>query len=138
MFVAHSAERLEVLRRGVELQREAGVPSRLVTPAELEERVPGLVVEGLAGGAVCEEDGYFDRPQAVVEALGERARTLGARIERRAVRSIRRDGAGFRLELADGALSAERVVLAAGADSAGLAAGRRRPADRGRARHIFL
>ena len=65
------------------------MPSRLLTPSELEERGPGLVVEGLAGGAVCEEDGYFDRPQAVVEALGERARTLGARIERARVRRDR-------------------------------------------------
>jgi sarcosine oxidase subunit beta len=139
VFVAHTVERLEALRRGVEVQREAGVPSRLLTPSELEERVPGLVVEGLAGAAVCEEDGYFDRPQAVVEALGEHARTLGARIERRTVRGIGRDGEGFRLELEDRSLSAERVVLAAGADSAGLAAGLEveLPIE-AEARHIFL
>src|SRR5215475_2093301 len=40
VFLAHSAERLEALRRGVEVQQGAGVPSRLLTAAEAAERVP--------------------------------------------------------------------------------------------------
>jgi sarcosine oxidase subunit beta len=54
------------------------VPSRIVAPAEAAELVPGLVAEAIAGGAWCAEDGYFDRPQAVVEAF---ARGLDIRHE---------------------------------------------------------
>jgi sarcosine oxidase, subunit beta len=70
LFLAHSAAALARLRQSVELQNGLGVPSRIVTPAEAAELVPDLRAESLAGGAWCAEDGYFDRPQAVVEALG--------------------------------------------------------------------
>src|SRR4051794_33653178 len=81
VFLAHSPERLEELRVNVAVQRAAGVPSRLLTPHELAERVPGLVVGGVAGAAACDEDGYLDRPQAAVEAFAEAAQARGARVE---------------------------------------------------------
>lgn len=70
LFLAHSEDALARLRASVELQNGLGVPSRIVAPAEAAELVPDLRVEGLAGGAWCAEDGYFDWPQAIVEALG--------------------------------------------------------------------
>jgi sarcosine oxidase subunit beta len=70
LFLAHSEPVLARLQASVELQNGLGVPSRIVAPAEAAELVPDLQVEGLAGGAWCAEDGYFDRPQAIVEALG--------------------------------------------------------------------
>jgi sarcosine oxidase, subunit beta len=70
LFLAHSEDALERLRGSVELQNGLGVPSRIVTPAEATELVPDLRPESLTGGAWCAEDGYFDRPQAIVEALG--------------------------------------------------------------------
>ena len=41
--------------------------------------MPGLATDGLAGGAYCSEDGYFDRPHAVVEAFAHAAQARGAR-----------------------------------------------------------
>ena len=70
LFLAHSEETLARLRANVELQNEAGVPSRLLSSAEAADAVPGLEVSSVVGGAWCAEDGYFDRPQAIVEALG--------------------------------------------------------------------
>ena len=70
LFVAHSEAALARLRANVELQNGLGVPSRIVAPDEAAELVPDLRPEGLAGGAWCAEDGYFDRPQAIVQALG--------------------------------------------------------------------
>src|SRR5262249_42895672 len=139
VFLAHSAERLEALRRGVEVQQGAGVPSRLLTAAEAAERGPGLVVDDVVGAAVCEEGGYFDRPQAVVAALAARCRDPGVRIELGEVRRVERDGDGFRLELRDRELVAERLVLAASVDSAALAAGLgvQLPIAR-EGRHLFL
>jgi sarcosine oxidase subunit beta len=70
LFLAHSERTLERLRTNVALQNGLDVPSRIVSPAEAAELVPGLDATGVAGGAWCDEDGYFDRPQAIVEAFG--------------------------------------------------------------------
>ena len=102
LFVAHSEATLARLAENVRVQSSEGVPSRLVSPEEAAELVPGLRVDGLAGGAWCAEDGYFDRPQSVVEAFG---RGLDIRI-----------GEISSLE----PRLAETVVVAAGANSADL------------------
>jgi glycine/D-amino acid oxidase-like deaminating enzyme len=70
LFLAHSERTLQRLRTNVALQNGLDVPSRIVSPAEAAVLVPGLDATGLAGGAWCDEDGYFDRPQAIVEAFG--------------------------------------------------------------------
>jgi len=105
LFVAHSPETLERLVDNIAVQNAEGVPSRLVTPQEAAALVPGLRTETLAGGAWCAEDGYFDRPQGVVEGF---ARGLEIRIE--AVTS-------------PAELEAGAVVVAAGADTPSLIRG---------------
>jgi sarcosine oxidase subunit beta len=105
LFVAHSDETLGRLEAGVAVQHAEGVPSRMVSPSEAAELVPGLRVETVAGGAWCGDDGYFDRPQSVVEAF---ARGLDIRIGE--VRSLDE-------------LDADVVVVAAGADSTALVPG---------------
>ncbi|MGZ4290212.1 MAG: NAD(P)/FAD-dependent oxidoreductase [Gaiellaceae bacterium] len=70
LFVAHKESTLARLAENVGVQNAEGVPSRLVSPGEAADLVPGLCVDRLAGGAWCAEDGYFDRPQSVVEAFG--------------------------------------------------------------------
>ena len=105
LFTAHSAETLERLAANMAVQNAAGVPSRLVSAAEAAELVPGLRAEPLAGAAWCAEDGYFDRPQSVVEAFG---RGLDIRIG--AVESTRE-------------LDADAVVVAAGVDTPALVPG---------------
>jgi sarcosine oxidase subunit beta len=99
LFLAHSDETLARLRANVALQNELGVPSRILSPAEAAEAVPGLEVETVVGAAWCEEDGYFDRPQAVVEAFGSAAEVTIA-------------------EVSDlDALEADAIVVAAGVDT---------------------
>jgi sarcosine oxidase subunit beta len=99
LFVADDGEGLARLAANVAVQNEEGIPSRLVSSAEAAELVPGLQTEAIAGGAWCAIDGYFDRPQGVVEAF---ARGLDIRI-------------GEVASLAS--LPAETVVVAAGADT---------------------
>ena len=99
LFLAHSEETLARLRANVELQNGLGVPSRILSPAEAADAVPGLSVESIVGGAWCAEDGYFDRPQAIVEAFGALAK-----VEIRDVASL-------------DALDADAVVVAAGVDT---------------------
>ena len=102
LFLAHSGHTLARLADNVALQNALGVPSRIVAPDEAAELVPGLQTGDVTGGAWCAEDGYFDRPQSVVEAF---ARGLDVRIED--VRSL-------------DDLDAETVVVAAGADTPAL------------------
>ena len=78
LFVAHTEAALTRLRANVAVQNAEGVPSCIVTAGEAAELVPGLRADAIAGGAWCGEDGYFDRPQGVVEAFG---RGLDIRIE---------------------------------------------------------
>lgn len=111
LFLADSDVELARLAAGVRLQNEEGIPSRLVRTDDIAELVPGIDVSLVAGGAWCDEDGYMDRPQSVVEAF---ARGLDVRIER--VSEIVRVGAGWRL----GSVAASAVVVAAGVETPGL------------------
>ena len=99
LWLAHSDEVLDNLRANVALQNTLGIPSRIVSPEEAAELVPGLQTPTVAGGAWCADDGYFDRPQAVVEALAAHAE-----IEIADIRTLDE-------------LDANAVVVAAGVDT---------------------
>jgi sarcosine oxidase subunit beta len=138
-FLAHSKVRLAQLADAVAVQNAAGVPSALLSPDEAAAVVPGLSTDGLAGASWCGEDGYFDRPQSVVEAFAQAAWARGAELRAADVVSIAPDGGGWALTLRDGSsILAGRVVLAAGCDTAPLAAtaGVELPIGR-EARHLF-
>ena len=105
LFLAHSEGSLARLTANVAVQNGEGVPSRIVSPGEATELVPGLTVETVAGGAWCAEDGYFDLPQGVIEAF---ARGLDVRLKE--VRSP--------VEV-----EADTIVVAAGADTPALVPG---------------
>jgi sarcosine oxidase subunit beta len=123
LFLADDAETLARLEAGLRIQHELGIPSRLLTPAEAVEVVPGLQPDRVLGAAYCAEDGYFDRPQSVVEAFAEAVRARGGGIELAAVQGLRRERAGWRVELASGTtVSTDAVVVAAGAASRALLA----------------
>ena len=102
LFVAQTETALARLAANVDLQNEEGVPSRIVSPDEAAELVPGLRAETIVGGSWCGEDGYFDRPQSVVAAFAE-----GLDIRQVNVSSVEE-------------LDADVVVLAAGTDTRSL------------------
>jgi sarcosine oxidase subunit beta len=121
MFLAHSPGRLRQLAADVEVQNAAGVPSEILTANEAAERVADLRTDTLVGAAWCQEDGYFDRPQAVVAAYGEAAQRLGAEIVVTEVASLALIGESWRLTFSDGSSTeAAQVVLAVGYDTAAL------------------
>ena len=119
LFVADSADALAGLEANVKLQNDAGVPSRVLSPVEAGELVPGLRLDGMAGASFCAEDGYFDRPQSVVEAFAAAVARLGGTI---LIGTVERVEPGV-VVLADGRrLDGTTVVVAAGAETPGLAA----------------
>jgi sarcosine oxidase subunit beta len=110
LFLAHSESALSRMEENVRLQNELGIQSRILAPGEAAELVPGLDVAGVAGAAWSADDGYFDRPQSLVEAFGELADVqIGEVLE------VRDQGA---VRLATGGeLQADAVVVAAGAET---------------------
>ncbi len=108
LFVAQGEGTLAQLAENVRIQNEEGIPSVVVSPSEAAELVPGLRAETIVGGAWCGEDGYFDRPQAVVEAFAN-----GLEIRHEDVRSIRRNGDGWAVD----GTGFDAVVIAAGVGS---------------------
>jgi sarcosine oxidase subunit beta len=110
LFLAHSDDALVRLRKNVALQNELDIPSRIVAPGEAAKLVPGLDIASVVGGAWCAEDGYFDRPQSLVEALGAQADVQIGEVLR-----VRDEGV---VRLASGGeLRADAVVIAAGVDT---------------------
>lgn len=123
MFLAHSPERLRRLAADVAVQNEAGIPSEILDAEQAAANVPDLQTETVLGAAWCRQDGYFDRPQAVVAGFAQAAERRGAIVEHATVRALDPDGGGWRLSLRDGrVVRADRVVLATGYDTPALLA----------------
>jgi sarcosine oxidase subunit beta len=110
LFLAHSDNALARVRENVALQNELDIPSRLVAPREAAELVPGLGITGVVGGAWCAEDGYFDRPQSLVEAFGAMADVEIGEV-------LGLDDEGVVRLASGGKLHADAVVIAAGVDT---------------------
>jgi sarcosine oxidase subunit beta len=79
MFLCSSVESWQNLQNYAALQRELGVPTQLLDPAEISARVPQLVVDDLLGATFCPTDGYSD-PGAMTRALAHAASELGATV----------------------------------------------------------
>jgi sarcosine oxidase subunit beta len=76
LFLLDREEDVAEFRRALELQQSLGVPSRELTPAEAQELVPQLSVDGILAATFCPRDGYAT-PEAVVQHY---ARESGAAI----------------------------------------------------------
>lgn len=137
LFVAHTHAALAGLAENVALQRSLGIASRVVTPDEAAELVPGLAQEAIVGASFCADDGYFDRPQSVVQAFADAAVRAGAEIVHDEVLALE---PSWTLRLRrGGAVSAAAVVVAAYNDTASLLAplGVRVPIEE-EARYMFF
>lgn len=121
LFLAHSPEALEGLRANVAVQRQNGIPSSILDPAEVRDLVPALRTDTVLGASYCPEDGYFDDPFGVVYAFAQAARRLGAHIRYAEVQRLSRNGPTWTLWLKDGSrVEAEHVIVATGYDTPGL------------------
>ena len=113
LFVAEAQDGLTQLQRNVELQNSEGIASRLVDADEAGELVPGLDSAGIAGAAWHDQDGYFDRPLAVVSGFHDAAIDRGVNYVDQNVERIERKGSAWNLTLSDGqTATAKTVVLA--------------------------
>jgi sarcosine oxidase subunit beta len=124
VFIAHSTERRDALAADVALQKKLGIPSQLLEPDDIAELLPGIDVSDVTGASYCAEDGYFDRPQAVVEAFADACRRRGVAIEQSNVTALAARGGVWTIESeALPSTDADAVVVATGYDAPCLLAG---------------
>jgi sarcosine oxidase subunit beta len=76
LFVTAEPARFAQMRKNVALQNRLGVPSRLLTPAEVGRLFPQVRTEDLVGGTFCPEDGSAN-PSAGLEGFLLQARAGG-------------------------------------------------------------
>lgn len=123
LFVAETAAGLAQLKEPLAMYERLGVPVQMLDRQDIEDLVPGIRTDDLAGGRLCPRDGYGD-PLAALSGFAAGALLAGVRIfEGTAVLGLVREGdrvTGVRTSTGD--ISAERVLLASGVWTTALAA----------------
>ncbi len=79
LFLLTSDDEVESFRAAVALQQSLGVPSRLISPEDVEAMIPALETSDLLAAAYCPIDGHAS-PESVVQAYAGAAAAHGARI----------------------------------------------------------
>jgi len=77
LFVLTREQDLDVFERSAAIQRELGVPTRIVGPEAVRELSPLLNVDDVLAGAFSPSDGHAT-PDSVVQGYASGARALGA------------------------------------------------------------
>ncbi|MBT5413873.1 MAG: FAD-binding oxidoreductase, partial [Rhodospirillaceae bacterium] len=116
LVLADTKERLGQFEDWLAVAKTFQVDSRMVTPAEAAEVVPGLRTDAVVGGLHTPSDGQAE-PEKAAPAIAEAARRAGAHIETGcAVDRIEvADGRVTGLETESGPVRAGAVILCAGA-----------------------
>lgn len=121
LAVAETDAQMRALEVKTALERAQGLDIRVIGRDELRTLAP--YVDGrMVGGTFCPQEGKAD-PLVATPALARAAERLGAQIVQRvALTGLQRDGAGYVARTGAGAIRARRVVNAAGAQAAEVAA----------------
>jgi sarcosine oxidase, subunit beta len=122
LLVLHPPEDEATVREVVPRLNDQGIPTDLLEPQQVVAEWPAFDLDGIAIAAFERDAGYAD-PVLTTQGLLERARELGAEIRLgHGVTAIERHGSDWTVSTSDGAIAAERVLIAAGPWSAPLAA----------------
>jgi sarcosine oxidase subunit beta len=120
LFLAESEDLVSRFRRNVSMQNALGIRSRLVSSSDILEIVPALVMDRIAGGSFCADDGFLEDCDGFTHALVRRARDRGVRLVLEEVTTLRHLGTEWQVETQTGSWTAGQVVIAAGTDSGAL------------------
>jgi sarcosine oxidase subunit beta len=122
LFVVTDPAVLARYERNVQFQNTFGVPSQIITPAEVREIAPGISLDGVIAGVWCPMDGHAT-PNDVCMAFAAGARQRGVRfLEETTVTAMRQlPGDRLLVETTDGAIETPLVVIAAGSNAAPVA-----------------
>ncbi|HZO70907.1 MAG TPA: FAD-dependent oxidoreductase [Ktedonobacteraceae bacterium] len=76
LFLVTPPASWQAMQRFVALQQSLGVPTQLLTPDDVHQHLPQLVLDDVLGATFCPTDGYSD-PGAMAQALIQEAQTRG-------------------------------------------------------------
>jgi sarcosine oxidase subunit beta len=79
LFLLTDEADVPVFQRNLALQQSLGVPARWVTPEEIRDLNPAVVVDDVLGGTFCPRDGWADTSTSTM-GFARAARRLGVRI----------------------------------------------------------
>src|SRR5262245_33080706 len=113
--IALNEGRFEEVKRGASMAKNFGMDVKVISVAEIQERLPHYNLEGAVGGVFLPKDGQVN-PIDVTQALAAGARQGGAKIfeNSKVTRILLKDGSAAGVETAGGTISADKVVIAAG------------------------
>lgn len=123
LFLATRAEHMSYLRETNALQRSLGLDAAVLLDHDnIAARYPGLRCDDVIGGSFCASDGFVD-PYSAMTGFMARASEQGATLWRSAeVTAIDRSSGEFVVRCSRGDIATRRVVNAAGAWAAPIAA----------------
>lgn len=116
LFLARSEERAKQLAQSIELQREHGIPTRLIEPAEIKKLVPELDVSRLVAASYNPDDGVVF-PWPFVWGYARECRRLGVAVHTHTeVTAIETEGARVAAVVTPrGKIRTGKIICAAGA-----------------------
>lgn len=119
LFALTRQEDVQTFEASIELQGEAGVPSRLISAEEARALCPTLEGDDILAAAFSPEDGHAT-PEAVVQGYASAARALGVDIalECEVTDILVRGEEIHSVETTEGSIATSVVICAAGAWSA--------------------
>src|SRR5437899_1076299 len=115
LIVGRSPERMVQLQRTAAMSERFGVEVELVSPQTALEKWPLLRIDDVLGAAWLPHDGKVN-PKELAIALAKGAQSRGATVVEnvRVVNVLHREGRATGVELEQGSIKAEHVVLAGG------------------------
>lgn len=115
LFLLTREADVPVFQRNLALQQSLGVPARWVTPDEIRELNPAVVVDDVLGGTFCGKDGWADTSTSTM-GFARAARRNGVRIvEGSAVTAMdAADGRITGVRVGDDRISTPLVICCAG------------------------
>jgi dimethylglycine dehydrogenase len=112
--LAHTRERMREFHRAASMGRYQGMAIEVIGPDEVKARYPFIETHDILGALYDPADGDID-PAQLTQALAKGARDLGATVVRFCpATGVRREGAAWVVETAQGEIRCEKVVNAAG------------------------
>jgi sarcosine oxidase, subunit beta len=114
LMIAENDTNMHHLEKKVALENSIGIPSRLLTAAEMQELAP-YISKKMIGGSISPIEGKAN-PLLLAPAFAEAAKRFGGKVfTNHRVTSITRDGGRYLIETENGHFTAGKVVLTANA-----------------------